>query len=834
MAETHARLNRRLTRRRRWAGLMLTAERALDAFAPAVALPLLFVAVSLLGWWAHLPWWTHGVALVLVLGAWGWTLERGRRRFRAPTAGDVDRRLERAAGLHHRPIASLDDRPAGASDGAATRLWAAHQARQRAALGRLRFVGLAPVLTRRDPWALRVAVVLVLGLAVIDAGPNWRGRLLDAVTPTPAGAAVDAPTRVDLWVTPPAYTDQPPVVRSYTLPMAAAPEPVVVPERSELVVQLHDPAVDTPPAPRFALADLDAERLGAGSVEARLELTDSGALAIPGAGEAPRLRVDVEVMPDNAPNVAFDGRPEATHRKALHTRYTAEDDFGLAEIALELTLIGRAGSTERVGLRELGRPETALEDGSYVDLTPHPFAGQEVRARLVATDVVDQEGTSAALTFVLPERQFTNPLARAIIALRKQLVAQPGEREAVASKLNILAQSPRLDGVEVAIPLTLRAASTRLVLNEAGTADRSVVDLLWEVALYVEDGQMAVAERDLRELQEALREALERGADAEELERLMDELEQAMNEFLDAMQRQAMEQMRNMDPRQLERMQPMDPNARSVERRDLQEMLDQMREAMQSGAREQAEQMLSQLQRMMENLQSAMQMPQMSPMQQDMGALQQLIQRQQELMDRSFDAQRRQQGQQGRQGQQGEQGQSGRQGQPGQSGQAGAQGLGQQQEALRRALGELMRQLGERGQDIPRALGQSELQMRDAEQALNQGRPGRATGPQGEALDLLQQGAGQLMERMQQQMMGQGSGRPGDRRGMGPPLRETRDPLGRPQRNDGGASPYGVEVPDQPDLGTAREVLRELQRRSGDSDRPALELDYLDRLLERF
>jgi hypothetical protein len=145
-----------------------------------------------------------------------------------------------------------------------------------------------------------------------------------------------------------------------------------------------------------------------------------------------------------------------------------------------------------------------------------------------------------------------------------------------------------------------------------------------------------------------------------------------------------------------------------------------------------------------------------------------------------------------------------------------------------------MRQLGDQGQDLPRALGQSELQMRDAEQALNQGRPGRATGPQGEALDLLQQGAGQLMERMQQQMMGQGSGRPGDRRGMGPPLRETRDPLGRPQRNDGGASPYGVEVPDQPDLGTAREVLRELQRRSGDSDRPALELDYLDRLLERF
>ena len=827
MAESESRLRRRLARRRRWAASMIGAERGLDAFAPAFALIAGFLAVSLLGGWAHLPWWLHAAALVAVAGALVWTLVRGRRRFRAPAASDVDRRLESAAGLAHRPIASLGDRPAGGGEGPAARLWAAHQARQRSALDRLRFVGPAPVLARRDPWALRTALVLGLVVAVVDAGGDWRARLLDALVPTPARADAVAPARVDLWVTPPAYTDQPPVVRSYTLPVGVAPEALVVAERSELVVQVHDPALDAPPAPSYGLEDIEAERLGAGSVEARLTLLDSGALAIPaGDGEEPRLRVDVEVINDNPPNVAFAGRPEVTVRKALHTRFAAEDDIGLAAIALELTVVGRPDSTERVNLREFGRPVTELADGSFVDLTPHPFAGQEVTARLVASDVVAQEGTSGALELTLPERDFTNPLARAIIALRKQLVAQPTERRAVASKLNILAQSPRLDGVEVAIPLTLRAASTRLVLHAEGAADRSVVDLLWELALYVEDGQMAVAERDLRELQEALREALERGADADELERLMDELEQAMNAFLDAMQRQAMEQLRDMDPRQLERLQPVDPNARSLERQDLQEMLDQMREAMQSGAREQAEQMLSQLQRMMENLQAAMQMPQMSPMQENMGELQELIQRQQELMDRSFDAQRRAEQQQP--------GQQGQQGQAGQGGQAGAQGLGGEQEALRRALGELMRRLGESGQDIPRALGQSELQMRDAEQALGQGRPGQATRPQGEALDLLQQGAGQLMEQMQQQMMGQGPGRPGNPQGLGPPLRETRDPLGRPQRNDGGASPFGVEVPDRPDLGTAREVLRELQRRSGDSDRPALELDYLERLLERF
>ena len=109
MAEMEPRLSRRLARRRRWAGMMLTAERLLEAFAPAVALPLGFLAVSLMGWWRYLPWWLHAAALLAVVVAWAWTLRRGWRRFRTPTAGDVDRGLDRVPRPAHRPIATLAD-----------------------------------------------------------------------------------------------------------------------------------------------------------------------------------------------------------------------------------------------------------------------------------------------------------------------------------------------------------------------------------------------------------------------------------------------------------------------------------------------------------------------------------------------------------------------------------------------------------------------------------------------------------------------------------------------------------------------------------------------------
>ena len=57
-----------------------------------------------------------------------------------------------------------------------------------------------------------------------------------------------------------------------------------------------------------------------------------------------------------------------------------------------------------------------------------------------------------------------------------------------------------------------------------------------------------------------------------------------------------------------------------------------------------------------------------------------------------------------------------------------------EQEALRRALGELMRRMGEAGMEIPRALGQAEMQMRGARR-LAGGCPGQAADAQAQAVD---------------------------------------------------------------------------------------------------
>lgn len=156
------------------------------------------------------------------------------------------------------------------------------------------------------------------------------------------------------------------------------------------------------------------------------------------------------------------------------------------------------------------------------------------------------------------------------------------------------------------------------------------------------------------------------------------------------------------------------------------------------------------------------------------------------------------------------------------------------QEQLRRQLGEFMRKLGEGMGQIPQPFGEAERAMKDAADALGRAQPGDAVGPQGDAVERLQDGAQALSEAMRQNQQAQGGATP-DQNAQGNSEGDRRqDPL-RDRPNQGYAvDESGVEVPAESDLQRARRIFDELRKRSGDRDRPELELDYIERLLKRF
>jgi len=820
--------------RLRLARAALAWERIWPAAWPGLAVVGGFAVLALFDLLPGLPGWAHATVLALFAAAlaavilWGVWRRAGFRGW--PDRLAARRRIEVASGLRHRPLQALGDRPSTSLDGAAASLWAAHQRRMAEAARRLRVGWPVAGLARHDPWGVRSVLVILLLLGVIDAGGDWRDRVARAFAPNLAGGAAAVAASFDVWVTPPDYTGLPP--QFLRTDNSDNTEPVRVPTGSALLAQVHGGSA----APRLSIDRESREFTAVDKHNFRIEATlATGTLLTVSQGGTTLGRWPIEIVPDNPPTIEFARLPQATPRAALRLDYRAGDDYGVESAKAVIRRDG--GATDEAPIEfELPLPGLHLKEAqgtTYQDLTAHPWAGLPVAIRLAATDALGQTGESEPAQMTLPERVFHNPIARAIIDQRKELVKDPNSRGAVAEILGDLNKRPALYRDDMVVYLALSMAQGRLCEDGDPASLASVVKLLWDTALRIEDGSMSVAERDLRRLQQELQDALAKGAPDAEIERLMSELRQALDRYLQSL---AEEMQRNPNQAQ----QPVDPS-QTITGRDLQRMLDQARDLARSGARDQARELLSQLQNMLENLRTAR--PSngergSSEAQQMMRGLHELMQRQQQLLDRSFRAQR-QAGRPERGGQQPgrQQGQQ----QPGDgqddAGQMGEMGeAAGQQESLRRMLGEMMRRLGDGLGDIPEPFGRAERAMRDAAGALQRAQPGQAIGPQTEALDQLQQAAREFAKQMQQK--GNGWGEPDDNAAGAADRdqrdREQRDPFGRPLSSNGTYDQGDVKIPDNNMLQKSRQILDELRRRAGERSRPEIELDYIERLLKRF
>jgi uncharacterized protein (TIGR02302 family) len=181
------------------------------------------------------------------------------------------------------------------------------------------------------------------------------------------------------------------------------------------------------------------------------------------------------------------------------------------------------------------------------------------------------------------------------------------------------------------IYLGLRSIFWSLVRAKSDDDLREVAARLWSMAVGLEDGDISEAQAALRAAQEALRNALDRGASDQELKQLMDQLRAAMDRFMQAMQ----EQLKNNQ--QLTR--PLDRNARVLRSQDLKNLLDRLENMARNGAKDAARELLQQLEQMMENLQMAtpdMNGDDLGDMMQELDELGDMIHEQQDLRDRTF------------------------------------------------------------------------------------------------------------------------------------------------------------------------------------------------------
>ncbi len=841
-----------LQRKRALARGVLLFERAWPALWPPLGALGFYVVFGLLDGPASLPPWPRTLLAVIVLACAGALAWRGLRRVRVPGVADADRRLERDSGLRHRPLAALQDRPV-LDDPAAETLWQAHLARIAAQVGRLHLSRPRPGLAARDRRALRGGLLVLLAAALVVAGADAPARLGRAAWPGIPAGTPGVPAEVHAWATPPAYTGLPPVLLR---PDSAA---VSVPVGSHLTVSVT--GVQGTPVLALGSASTPFKALDAGSWQAEQDLRGGGHLTVRGKGQE-LAAWQVSLIPDLPPTAAFTAAPGLAPGPAavgsagsIRLPWKAGDDYGVVSLQAELRLHDRPDAEPLILPVPLdGAPRTA--HGALIqDLTSHPWAGLPVVARLVAKDAIGQAGRSDEAELTLPERQFHNPVAAAVAAVRKALSLHPEERAGAAASLDALASAPEAFDNSLPVFLNLEGTAALLRLGRAPDTVPQAQARLWQLALALEEGDAERTEKALAAAEKALQDALQKNqpqdkAAQTDLDKKIRALEDALRRHLQALAEQA---LRNGVKPPSGAQTPGQQGAKQ----ELNRLLQQLRDAAREGRLDDAKQRLAQLEQMLQQMQAAKpgseaQRQAAEARQQQgreqMGAVRDMVQREGALLDHTQQRIKP----------------------PSNpfvpdvpsSGQAQDRAAdARRQQALRLALGELMQQFGDLTGKVPQPLSDADVAMRGAAQSLGEGQDQPAQNAERRAIEALQRGSQSMSQQMAQMGIqvapgggqdgqegdqpGQDGGSPGDGRDAmdngqdnpGSPGQHTRrDPLGRPVDEDATGSLEGgdVQVPDQAQAGRARAIQEELRRRDSERTRPQRELDYFQRLLKPF
>lgn len=856
----------------------LAWPRLVRAFGPLALVLGAFLIASWSGAIGALsPVWKAVALLVLVLGSLI-ALVRGLRLWRSPTREEAARALDRSSEM--RPLASLSDRPASEAEGSRA-LWQAHRERLLEAVRKLRLPSTAQDWRRVDPLSLRYVLPALVLLSGFFAGRDALPRLQAAVSPD-LGALFGADQLVvTAWVTPPDHTGQPPVY------LSEERRDISVPAGSKLTVRVIAPGrpqVRLRPMEGRRALTLPVTRQDDGAWESLHTLAADGVLEI--AFWGPRQSWTFKVTPDTPPTARFVEDPKLTPNDRVGFTWIASDDFGVETLWLELVWAAegdRPEQTDRVAITMNAVSPTSADEATELDLTRHKWAGLDVKVRLVAIDALGQEGASDPRDLKVPEKLLLQPLARAAQEVRLTVLRETGQYPAAEPNLDALREGAlnlepvtRLErappGIRHAelllealtfqpealykdITVYLAFVHARNLLRVAADMPEAlaVEGILWAAALRAEYGSAADALAAFMAARQALEKALRDGASEEEIARLVEAFKEAAKNYVAA---KIAESMRNPEMASPDGMDGEDAMAGgpNLGASNLEDMLNALGELSETGARDQARQLLSDISRMLEDLEfqrggagsesadafpipgqegepgDSDRTPESEQAMRDMlERLSRLLGDQRQLNDDTL-----------------------RSGQrdpfarpdPSQSGQGGdgdqldPEALAERQRELGERLGELAERLAEleeggtQGSEgegdaaetfDPRVAEAIRRAQRRAEAALERGDLRLAERFQQEAVEGLRELSDQAAEGLDR-MRGEQTEPEGD-------TSAQTDPFGNPIGvSDDGS---GVKIPDKSERQKAKDILDEIRRRFSDT-KDEDEKDYLERLLDRF
>lgn len=795
-----------------WSFVSLWAERLWARLWPASTVLMFFGAVACSGLIFRLGKYGHFGLLIFFLGFFILALFFMGRRFSVPRRAQVERRIEHESGLKHRPLSMLRDQPVEGASPAALKLWKKQQSKARQALLGLSVWRPRPRVGRHDKFGLRFVSMFCLALVLVIAQDRALPRLQAALKPPaifkmPAGPQI----ALDIWIEPPAYTHAAPVFLATAQTGRNTAAEARVPDGSLLKIRVGG----VTKAPRLFFAEKPAaafDEAGTGTYTAEMVLTKNGLLDVRrGWWQSGLGSWQIAIIADEGPQIEI-LNAGAAERAALKITYTARDDYGIRHLR---ALIEPSPDIEAQPWHDTitfdipfsGRQSREAEH-HIENLARHPMAGMPVMLRLIATDEGGNVSESNIEKLALPERVFKNPTAAILNRERKRLIRydDPLTYRVTTRVLLDIANRPALIKEDLRVFLGLVIAIKRLGYTPTKHSAYTVQDLLWHLAIRLEDGGLAMAREELRQALQNLNQALnDKNISEEKLQELSEEVSKKTQQYMQELAKEMRQRMEQGDGQQQQQPEISPELAQKLmEKMDMSEMEEMMRQLQHGDTREQMQAMTELMQKMLDatNPDNAMGERQQKQLE-NLQKMENLIQDQEKLLDQTGKMEPREE--------------------------SGAQA--DEQQRIRKELGGVMREMGENGQEVPEPFGNADQEMKQSQQQLGGDRPGGSIPHQKEALKNLQEGQDQAMQQLADQMkagMMSGGGSGGQSGNYG----EGYDPLGR--ENNRNPSRSDVKIPDEKERRRVQEIIQELRNRSNDWERPRHEREYIDRLLDPF
>ena len=793
--------------------LYLILENFLFSFSQLLLLTFTFFIFSFLGFFKEINYFLHVLLLLFLFCIFIYLFFKSAKKIKYVSLQKATHWLEKQHQTKHRPISALLDSPAYLNN-VNRPIWMSYKSKMLNLAKNITFKLPKNIFGIIDPLALRFPLftMLLLSFYFVETNEGIIQNLFNTFSPQKTSKQNET-GELTAWLSPPKYTKVSQIFLSNRSNNFQNFETIKIPEGTVLSLRVHggqgDAILETE-YNKTPFIKLDPENL---TVESSIE---NDGVYIVKQGSKNLGGWKFALIPDLRPDVKYLSEPSGTKRGSLRLEYLAKDDYGLNGVMAYINL--QEGSNvfnEKIEIELPILEYGTLEAGgvTFHDYTDHVWAGSKVIIHLEAKDQKNQIGKSEKLLIVFPEREFTNYIAKSIINQRKKFALNPEKNIEVANSLDTInSNSSSFNNDKIIIENLSKSIE---ILNSYFANNKEeyeeVINLLWSSAIRIEDGRLSIAENELRNSQDKLSESLRAGTGSEEMEAMISDLDEALTKFLEEMDSKKTDKL-GQGEGENQQEEATNNNLKG----DLTDMVEEIADLAGTGSPEEAEKKLNELREVTENMDRAGERRlgesgEMDQREALMQQIQELMGEQETLMEESFH-------QAARQG-------FADQNSPG----AGMKDAPKQQENLRKALGDVMREIGEIESNIPQELGRAERAMRKASRELQRGRPDRAADAQAKAMDMMSRGA----QSMKNMIMGDGMAiREGGQNNNNKEDTLSRDPLGRIPPGIGNTAGGFVGIPTSREIRKAKDIVSELYKRSGDIERPISEREYIDRLLD--